>query len=224
VNRKCIGIADQSGLDTSMVEIPKHPHLTTVMSWNDLGELSRSAYRRGHLNGAEVLAQALEDTVGLDLRTLSIIYPTLNLYRHFIELTLKDFIDLTLFVQPALLGSALDHIKQERRKLSHDLRKAYDLMTLIQVGRNGPEYVDWINSNCADLIAWFHRMDSKGDGFRYTLDRNSQAQFPASVLVDIPALRSMVKCFDLFMFQEHDDLRALLEADNAEVEEQIYNW
>jgi hypothetical protein len=125
-----------------------------------------------------------------------------------------------------LLESFINHVKQERRKLSHDLQKAYDLMKLIQEGRNGPRYLDWVNTNCSDLIDWFHRMDSKGDGFRYTLDRNSQAQFPSSVFIDLPILRSMVKTFGLFMWQEHDELRAELdgEADSAEMEQRIYSW
>ena len=71
-----------------MAKIPKPTNLTTVGSWNATGELSRFVYRNGYLNAAELLADAIDKSEGFDARVLSIIYPALHLYRHFVELTL----------------------------------------------------------------------------------------------------------------------------------------
>ena len=209
-----------------MVKISKPTNLTMVGSWNVTGELSRFVYRDGYLNAADLLADALDKSEGFDTQ-LSIIYPTLHLYRHFIELTLKDFIDLAVFVGPYVpdLYDA-DQVKAKRDKLSHDLRKAYDLVRSVigSIYRPPTDPVQHVDDCCLELVEWFQERDRKGDSFRYTLNIKAEAQFPESFPVDLLWLRSRVKAFDQCMHDEHEALRALLDPEADDMHERIYQW
>lgn len=211
----------------SMAKIPKPTNLTTVGSWNASGELSRFVYRNGYLNAADLLADAIQKSEGFDTRVLSIIYPMLHLYRHFVELTLKDFIDLAVFVGPYVpdLYDA-GQVKAKREKLSHDLRKAYDVVrSIIGSVYNPPsDLLQHVDRSCLELVEWFQERDRRGDSFRYTLNVKAEAQFPKSFPVDLPWLRSRVKAFDLCMHEEHNALRALLDPDAKDMNERIYQW
>jgi hypothetical protein len=208
-----------------MVKIPK-PNLTIVGSWNQGGELSRHAYRVGYLDAAELLAGAIESSEGFDVRLLSIVYPLLNLYRHFVELSLKDFIDLAIFVGPHVEDLYdCNKVRSRREKLSHDLRKAYDVARSIISGIYVPPgLTEHADSCCLELVQWFQDIDGKGDGFRYTLDRKLRAQFPASFPVDLPWLRSRIKQFDLFMHEERNVLRGFLDPDAKDMDDRTYHW
>lgn len=207
-----------------MVKIPK-PDIS-VGSWNQLGELSRSGYRQGYLNAAELLADATENTEGFDMRTSYLIYPMLNLYRHFVELTLKDFIDLAIFVGPQIPDLYdSNQIKSKRGMLLHDLQKSYDVVRLIISGLYVPPgLLDEVDLCSVELIEWFQKIDRKGDGFRYTLDRKSQAQFSKAFHVNLPWLRSKVKRFESFMYEEHENLRKLLDPNADDIDDRMYMW
>ena len=211
-----------------MAKIPKPTHRTTVVSWNVTGELSRYAYRNGYLNAGELLADAIENSEGFDTRVFSVVYPMLHLYRHFVELTLKDFIDLAVFVGPYVpdLYDG-DQVKEKREKLSHDLGKAYDVVRSVvadvyNVTPTGA--VQHVDDCCLALVEWFQERDRKGDSFRYTLNIKSEVQFPASFPVDLRWLRSCVKAFGVCMHDEHNALRAFLDPDADDMEDRIYQW
>jgi hypothetical protein len=195
-----------------------------VYSWDGSGELTRSGYRFGYRNAGDLLANQILATD--DLPAYGLIYPMVNLYRHFVEISIKDYIDLALFVGSAGLGWDIEAYRPVRNRLGHDLDKAYSLFCELHLGQSGPEYLDWVQTHCGDLIKWLHGVDAKGEAFRYAVDRKSQAQFPASFTVDVTVLRGEIKGFDLFMWQEYDDLRQKLDpcASSEEMSGRIYQW
>jgi hypothetical protein len=76
-------------------------HMFTVTSWNRLGELSRTQYREGYKKAADTLTLKVLCSDGdymtdLHLR-FGMIYPIMFLYRHYIEIELKDLLALPIF-------------------------------------------------------------------------------------------------------------------------------
>lgn len=191
---------------------------TTVISWNLLGEDSRSCYRLGYLNAAEILANATTDNI-FDSEKSYVIYPTLYLYRHFIEITIKDYVDLANFI-------GLVDTKKQRESIRHDIVKAYDLLKIVQFEIFGQGIVDETIENCEEIVSFFHELDQCGDGFRYPLDKRGQAKFTQSVPVDLPWIRKSVKLFERFMGEMHDELRNMLDpnADENAMISRIYFW
>lgn len=208
-----------------MVKLPK-PCLTIVSSWAESGEDARHSYRTGYLNAAELLTKTIEASEGFDNRLSSLIYPIINLYRHFVELTLKDFIDLAVYVGPYISDLySFSQIACKREKLSHDLWEAYILVKLIISGLYlPPGLVQMADLCCLEVIRWLQHIDQKGDSFRYPLNRRQEAQFANSFRVDLPWLRVKIASFDNFMYEEHRFLRSFLDPDANNIDERTYKW
>jgi hypothetical protein len=164
--------------------MPKYPFSETVLC-------ESSGYREGFLSAADILADRICDfkqdkTVAFDVNVIGLIYPTLYLYRHFIELVLKDCIS-----------------KFKQKKTGHNLLEAYNLTECDLSKRCPPNLTDRIRS-CKNLIEFFHGIDKKGEAFRYALDNSGNPHFKESREFDLKDIKSRVADFYSFMKEEYD--------------------
>lgn len=107
--------------------------------------------------GAEALARATADgNAVLDFAILPIVY----LYRHYVELTLKDLIDTARRVEREGSGYPEHHnLKNLWMEAKRLIRKHY--------GQNTPEELDHVEPYIIEL----HMHDSRSESFRYPTDK-----------------------------------------------------
>jgi hypothetical protein len=143
----------------------------------------------GYKEAADILAEHVLATFGGgDL----IIYPIVHLYRHHLELTLKDIIRR---------GNELLAIKVERRG-SHSLADLWkDCRTVLE--RAGmpvdiPELPEAVPFETC--IKEFERFDPRGESFRYPETKSGTPVLPANLdSIDLPNLRIVVDRMSFFL-------------------------
>jgi hypothetical protein len=119
------------------------------------------AYASGYLEAANLLVEKALET---GQRTDTLIYPMAFLYRHYLELRLKEII-----VQSRGLLAGQSDFKRE-----HRLLVLWNSVRLIleNVWPNGPT----IDLNAVEnVILQFHDLDSKSEAFRYPVDLKDNA-------------------------------------------------
>jgi hypothetical protein len=151
------------------------------------------SYANGYKKAADMLAiKFMENYQGLD----SLIFPIIFLYRHYVELRLKQII---LLYEP------------DRKKEGHDLIKLWEVCHEIFVS-NWPEEPKTEWDNIERLVLEFSKMDSNNINFRYPETRqnnknpqnSNQPTLPSLSKVSIRNLHEVMQRLAIF-FENHVD-------------------
>jgi hypothetical protein len=129
------------------------------------GPGARDQYRLGYYLCAKEAATALRLRKG-DNRSAM---PILFLYRQYLELAFKD----------ALERSKAFDLAQSEERFKHDLEK---LWTEVQRVFSGTLWVEWTKL-VSSVVAEFHAIDRRAEGFRYATNPNGDPQMPENAHV-----------------------------------------
>lgn len=141
-------------------------------------------YGDGYLKAGHVLVDhALKDSGDLD----TLVYPIAFLYRQYLELRLKQIIDIALRL----------HDRASKPKLSHDIKSLWlawrKLDEELYPGSTSKEQLDGIER----LIDEFVAVDPTSQGFRYATDTKGNRSLAGLTLVNVRNLRDvMIKIAD----------------------------
>jgi hypothetical protein len=207
-----------------IVSMAEEAHRKTfVYSWVSHGESSRSSYRWGYLKGARQLAKAMGGVPAQD----NLVYPMIFLYRHYVELEIKDAIDLCLAIveRNPMSKSERDTALKARKQLGHDLRKAWHLLMML-ASREFEQSATLVMEECQPLIEQLASLDHSGEAFRYPLTVNGKAVFPKSFEMNLASLDASVGNFERLLWDLHTDLRQGLdpEASESDLHDSNFFW
>jgi hypothetical protein len=161
------------------------------------GEGARGYYRAGYFACARAAAQSLFNSRGDNASAM----PVLFLYRHYLELALKDILD----------AAGAFAIELSDKKFGHDIAALWAEVRplVISFGVAPSDADDRTIAEMADL-------DKRADAFRYALDNKGERHFKGIGSVDvgllISALDSLAQNFEATIDQMHEDEA---EMDNA---------
>lgn len=118
----------------------------------------------GHALGFKQAADMIVEAAQSDAQNPDLLFcPVAYLYRHYLELTLKELVEMGL--------SNGDISVSDNRLHEHDLRKlwikARELIDLVW-----PSVVRADTDAVERVILEFHQIDKNGDGFRYATDKS----------------------------------------------------
>jgi hypothetical protein len=148
-------------------------------AWLNWALTGWDAYASGYLAAANLLLEAVFEK---EQRADTLIYPVAFLYRHYLELRLKEII-----VQG---GELLAH--QSDLKPVHKLDVLWNSVRLIleKVWPNGPKTdLDAVEN----VIRQFHNLDLTSIAFRYPVDRNNNATLSGLTQVGPRNLRDVMQ-------------------------------
>jgi hypothetical protein len=129
------------------------------------GDGARSEYREGYFICAKESAAALRLRTGNNRSA----YPVLFLYRHYLELALKD----------VLARSKVFDLGQSEQKFGHDLEKLW-----AETKKAMRVFLDDDDLSAVDLaVRAFHSTDKRADAFRYATNPDGDAQLPKNAHV-----------------------------------------
>ena len=118
-------------------------------------------------------------------------YPILFLFRHYVELTLKEVVLLTERMA-----------KMERIELSQFNFATHDLTTLLEASERNLELLKEplglndqpFDKQTKDLILDLCSFDQKSEAFRYPVDKKGNLFFPDHFLVGLPEVAKNMEC------------------------------
>lgn len=145
------------------------------------GRGARSYYRVGYLDTARDTASALRKRDGTNASAMPVLY----LFRHYVELALKDI----------LAAGGAFAIDFADKKFGHDLTALWN-----EVGKVLDNFRFEATADQHSAINELVELDARADAFRYALDRAEQQQFERIGSVDLDALLTAID--DLSMFFE----------------------
>lgn len=160
----------------------KQTHIHTVWPTDMDLESGLYAYRVGYRKAAEALVwRAVNEEMPMG-EAKGIVYPIMFLYRHVVEITLKDIL------------AQFDSHKSNTRsyKFGHNLAAIWsnvvDVVFEVQEKDIAQDFI-----NCfGPLIESLHAIDPKGDGFRYYLDTTGKVARPEPINVDLINIRMWI--------------------------------
>ena len=188
----------------------------TVTSWNRLGELSRTQYREGYKKAADTLTLKVLCSDGdymtdLHLR-FGMIYPIMFLYRHYIEIELKDLLAL------AGMMSFVDARKISGHGLMPLWAKVLKCVEEVQ-GTDVRQEFEETFQHCIEL---FEQVDPQGDAFRYPKDVKGNAQWDGQFEIDIAKIKSDVDRVNQCCYELRQELRQMLDPEAEDTSERDY--
>jgi hypothetical protein len=191
-------------------------HIFTVTSWNETGELSRSAYRAGYKKAADVLVLKLlsSDTdyiADLHMR-FGMIYPIMFLYRHYVEIEFKDLIIL----------AGMTSVVEANKICGHDLHALWSKVLVCAEEVQGEDMRQELEGTFGEAIEFFQRVDPYGDGFRYPKNVKGAAQWDSSFYVDIEKINSAIECLEQFCHELRQELRQRLDPEAEDISGRDY--
>jgi hypothetical protein len=155
------------------------------------GEGARAQYREGYFICAKEAATALQLRKG-DNRSAM---PILFLYRHYLEIALKDVLD----------RSNVFDLSQSDEKFGHDLKSLWaETETTLRVFIGD----EWLGS-IAKVVDLFSAVDKRADGFRYAANPQGDPQMPKNAYVIYHEL-----------IDQMDEVRAAIDLAFGEIERQ----
>jgi len=134
------------------------------------GNAERSQYRRGYFACAKDAAFALRLLKGSNKSPM----PVLFLYRHYLEIALKDALEIS---------KAFD-LQQADKKFGHDLVKLWAETKPILGNFVLPHLMDVIDVAVED----FNKFDRRADAFRYAVNKDGEPQMPKDTYLIFHAL------------------------------------
>lgn len=166
------------------------------------GQGARSYYRVGYLNTARDTASALRKRHGTNASAMPVLY----LFRHYVELALKDI----------LAAGGAFAIDLSDKKFGHDLAALW--REVAQVLDNfGFKATAGQHSVINELV----ELDARADAFRYALDRAGQQQFERIGSVDLDALLTAIDDLSTFFERVLDNLEEAETEMDERIEEAI---
>jgi len=162
------------------------------------GRGARSYYRVGYLDTARDTASALRKRDGTNASAMPVLY----LFRHYVELALKDI----------LAAGGAFAIDLADRKFGHDLAALWG-----EVGKVLENFGFEATADLHSAIYELVELDARADAFRYALDSAERQQFERIGSVDLDALLTAIS--DLSMFFER--VLDKLEEAESEMDEMI---
>ncbi len=196
---------------------PTRKRLTvTVTSWNHLGEESRRAYRQGYLKAVILLVDHLEkEALATDFWSkASVIYPIMYLYRHHIEISIKDIVALARSF--TWVGAA------NPKRLGHSLVDLWkEFLGYVEM-LQGKEAACQIDALHGAVIGKLHAIDPSGDRFRYPVNLSGEAQFQMNMEVDILDIKENASRFHDSISELDHDFRALIDPDDPDAAARVY--
>lgn len=172
----------------------RDPRIAPLIS----GHGARSYYRVGYLDTARDTASALRKRAGNNASAM----PVLFLFRHYVELALKDI----------LAAAGAFAIDLADKKFGHNLAALWD-----EAGKVFTNFSVEATADQRSAIAELVELDARADAFRYALDKAEEKQFDRIGSVDLDAL--LVAIDDLSQFFEN--LLDKLDEAEAEMDEMI---
>jgi hypothetical protein len=174
----------------------KPRHKSTVAPQNLTSDEKRHVYRVGYRKAADALVLRMLHEELPEIERAGLIYPIMFLYRHCIEITLKDLLEL----------GSITKIMKENETLGHDLMKIWSNSLALTEAVQGKKMRDDFDDSFGPLISAMHAADPKGDGFRYSLDPSGQPYWPQPFDVDIVNIKMWVKAFEAWCREIESDL------------------
>lgn len=170
-------------------------HVLTVKSWTVPGKLDRWEYRVGYRKAADALViKALAEPPPTD--QVGLIYPIMYLYRHYLELTLKD---LLFEAQAAAVATY-------SVKVGHDLSTLWDTILDMVETVQGNQDRQSFDEAFGPLVKTFHAADPNADAFRYATNRRGDEHWPAPFNVDIINIKIWIKSFEVWCRMIEEDI------------------
>jgi len=161
-----------------------------------LGFLEPYAYRSSYKDAGDIIIEKFFDD---NSRNEFLIIPAFYLYRHFVELTLKDiffasnelldFISKDLQEKSDLFGHNLikiaNAVDENIKKLSKELDEDIEFFSL-------PEDLCYFHP----LITMLDSFDKNGESFRYYKKKNGETSLDSTTIINPITLKDMVKRFE----------------------------
>lgn len=161
------------------------------------GDGARAYYRLGFLYAAQDAAKALVDRSGANVSAM----PVLFLYRHYIELALKDVVAsagaFAIELSDEKFGHKLEPLWGEASKVFDSYR--FDI------------------SKLDEAVAELVDLDQRADAFRYATTRDNKPHFERIGAVDIRALTQSLEAVAATV----EELLEEMEQDEAEMDAEI---
>ncbi len=172
----------------------RDPHVAPLIS----GQGARSYYRVGYLDTARDTASALRKRDGTNESAMPVLY----LFRHYVELALKDI----------LAAGGAFAIDLADKKFGHNLAALWGEVAKVLNNFNFETTVGQ-HSVINELV----ELDARADAFRYALDKAERQQFERIGSVDLDSLLTAIEDLSKFFERVLDKL----EEAEAEMDEMI---
>lgn len=196
---------------------PVNPRLVvSATSWNYTGKLSRRAYREGYFSAASLLVQRLaEEQKDADAWIgIGLVYPVMYLYRHFVEISIKDIL--------ALARSFTWVSESKPKRLGHSLADLWKEL-LDYVGMlHGTDAAQELDEKHGALVGKLHAIDPSGDRFRYPLNTSGDAQFGMSLQIDLMEIMNGISEFRETANDVGFETKKLIDRDDPNAMERTY--
>ena len=112
---------------------------------------------------------------------IGLIYPVMYLYRHYVEITIKDAVALAESF--TWVGTA------RPKRLGHSLLDLWrELLANVKM-LQGDEPACELDTLHGGLVGKLHAIDPFGDSFRYPLNTSGKAQFQMNLEIDLLEMR-----------------------------------
>jgi hypothetical protein len=159
---------------------------TLFVETDEAARLDSALYSTGYLAAGDRLAEGLSGLPSED----ALVYPILFLYRHHLELELKELISYGLLCLSGF-DEATTAKKIDRLKEIHSLKSLWNLLEY-----HHPDCDKWASAECQGsfrkLLFELDEHDPKGQAARYDTDRKGNATLAHLALVDIPIFKAGV--------------------------------
>lgn len=160
-------------------------------------DATRHEYRVAYRKAADALVLRVLHERLPEVERAGMIYPIMFLYRHSIEVTLKDLLCLSYMAE----------ITQKENKIGHDLASIWmEILSIVELVQ-GPKMRSETEESFGPLVLTVHNMDPKGDAFRYPLNTRGQPHWPKPFDVDIVLVKIWIKAFEAWCREIEIDLR-----------------
>jgi len=162
----------------------KNPRLFSLFGCSEKWYL----YPRGYLRAADLLVEhIIKDRTERNF----LVYPIVFLYRHYIELELKEFIrDGNDFLDKSENFPACHNLDELWRRCKEIIEKIEELE---------PEVPKEALDSMEELIHQFSKVDSDSTAFRYPTDKNEKPLLKDLSYIDIENLKEVMSRIDKFL-------------------------
>lgn len=164
-----------------------------IQPWNK----DFSAYAEGYKKAADIVTDHVTTTSEGDRSVRDyVVFPVAFLYRHYIELRLKEIL---------LVGGRLYDLK-ERLPKHHRIDELWKHARSIVKETSASEDLDVMDA----CISEFAKMDQNSQSFRYPVDRDgNQSIKPDQLVISLPHLRDVMERLGSFLDTAADYLHIL---------------
>ncbi len=161
-----------------------------------LGYLEPYAYRSSYKNAGDIIVEKFFED---NSRDEFLIIPAFYLYRHFVELALKDI----FFVANELLDFVSKDLQEDSNLFGHNLIKIANVVdeNMKKLSKELDEDIRFFSlpedlCSFKPLIILLDKFDKNGESFRYNKQKSGEISLDSTTIINPIELRAMVKNFD----------------------------